>query len=234
MVSILRAFVIFSLLLSIVFTPASCSSAWFGVWSQPMQGAMYQGVFSYYPHPMVAGTTESIGIEIRNVGSIVFRVTSVELKTDWAIAYYATDVPQVIDTGRSYKFAFSIPIPSSAVGSHTFETTFWAEVPTSSGSWGPELPQKLSPDLTVKIETGPLITGPTTIVMGTDVYTCDQVNCYIVRNGITAATFTGWATFGRPTQQPFDWAAFLLPIVAVLSFIIVVLLVIQLRTRRKA
>ena len=62
-------------------------------------------------------------------------------------------------------------------------------------------------DVTVDIENGPAITGPTTMVMG---------------------------ALGKPTQQPFDWGDFLLVALALIIMIeIVVLLLFQLRNRRE-
>jgi len=207
-------------------------SVWGAVVSQPMQ-AMYSGVITFFPNPPIAGQTESISIEVRNVGSVVFKVTSLELRTDWAVAYYATDVPQVIDAGASYKFApLSVPIPSSAVGSHTFSTRFWVQVPTSSGSWSQDYVEKLG-DVTLNIESGLAITGTTTIVMPTQEYTCDQVNCYIVMQGTTIATFTGLQQkLTQQTSPNIEWRDLLTIGLVVIVIALIALLSIQRKSRQ--
>jgi hypothetical protein len=207
---------------------------------------MYSGVISWYPNPIYSGQTEQFWIEIRNAGSVILKVTNVQFKTDWAVAYYATDVPQIIDIGSSYKFGpLSVPIPLSTTGPHTFNVDFWVESPNSSGGWSQETEQHLGTN-TIDINQGPLITGNTTIVMPTQTFTCDANNCYLISEGRTLLTLTQAGTLALQSKERemnessyqtfLVWIAALASIIAVVGVIAVLILYrrLQATTKREA
>lgn len=186
------------------------------------QVATYVGVISWSPDPIYLGATENVWVEVRNVGAVVFKVTSIKLKTDWAVTYDFTDVPQVIDAGASYKFGpVSVIIPSSVAGNHLLNVTGWFEIPTSTGTWSQGYIEVIGAN-TVNIQSGSVITGPTTISLPTQTLTCDTANCYLIVHGTTLLTVSQ-----QPLQhtQPTDWENTLLPLTIALLIILTGLVV---------
>ncbi len=204
------------------------ASNWF--LSSPLQGPEYSGYVSYLPNPPVAGQPEQWIITFRNVGSIALTVTNFEIQTDWVNSYYATDVPQIVNPGSNYQFApIQMPIPTTATGPHSFEMWVWVEVPTSSGSWSTEsrepfvsMTLNIQAALSTTTSSEIYITGPTTVTFPTQEFTCDAVNCYIVVQGVTQATFTSWeASMNQGTGAGINWGSLFLPLAIVLFLVLI-------------
>lgn len=202
-----------------------------GALSSPTQGAEYSGTTAISPNPPIAGEPETFTNTFRNVGSVVLQVTNFEIQTDWGSSFYASDVPQIVNPGSSYAFAtMRVPIPSSATGPHTFSMWVWLEVPTGPGTWSAPAEYTFW-GFSVNVVSAQqsatqtvYITGPTTIAttLPTQEFTCDQVNCYIVVQGVTQATLTSWeASLNQQSQSRFDWGAMLLPIAIILLIVLI-------------
>jgi hypothetical protein len=91
-------------------------------------------------HPVYPDSDVQYPVYVKNIGSQPMRVDSLSLQFDWMPqSLLAADVPQVLGSGQTYSFLFSIHIPNGITtdAEHGATMTIYGSDPNTSGNWIP-------------------------------------------------------------------------------------------------
>ena len=104
-----------------------------------------------YTTPSYLGGLMSVKVRVGNLGSVVARVSRVEVHFDWS-QVFTGNVPIMVQPGETHEWSFSdCPIPEHTwTGKHSYDITVLVAWADSSGGWRQDVAGILQTEFTVE------------------------------------------------------------------------------------
>ena len=104
-----------------------------------------------YTTPSYLGGLISVEVGVRNLGSVIARVSRVEVAFDWSQSFTG-NVPMMIQPGESYQWSFpDCTVPGNTwAGKHSYSVTVLVAWADSSGGWSQDNTLTIRADFNVE------------------------------------------------------------------------------------
>ena len=111
-----------------------------------------------YTTPSYLGGSISVKVGVHNLGSVIARVSRVEVTFDWSQTFTG-NVPIMIQPGESYQWSFpDCAIPGNTwAGKHSYDVIALITWADSSGGWGQDITGRMRTDFNVEQQPPPQV-----------------------------------------------------------------------------